>query len=96
VGRAEIVTAPAVRDFQDYAETVKRILTRGDLSPGSLHLVRVQRDIAEAAITFAHNRAQVARLALENVSNVRNIEVKCARARVPVHVFDLGPEPEAA
>jgi hypothetical protein len=95
MGRAEIVTAPALRDFQEYAETVARVLRCGDFSPGSLHLVRVQGDIAGASLEFAHNRVQVADLAMHTVRDARNIEAKCARARISSLVFDLGPD-EAA
>jgi hypothetical protein len=95
MGRAELVTAPALRDFQEYAETVARVLRCGDLSSGSLHLVRVHREIAEASMTFAHNRIQVADLATHTVRDARNIETKCARARISSLVFDLGPD-EAA
>ena len=92
MGRAELVTAPALRDFLDFAETVARVLRCQDFSAGSMQLVRVQRDIAEASMTFAHNRTQLVDLALLTVRDARNIDSKCARARVPVHVFDLGPE----
>jgi hypothetical protein len=96
MGRREIVTAPALRDVLDLARTIRRVATQPDVSQGSLTLMRVQADTAVASTTFAHNRAQASDIALHMVFGERTIAEKCAKARLPVRLFDFGPEPEAA
>ena len=92
MGRARSVTAIALDEFLAFAAEVQTAVNDGRITDIEAARIRLRGTAARGAISFAHARNEVARLALDDVQDARNIETKCAKARIDPIVFDFGPE----
>lgn len=95
MGRARGHSGIAVIDFMAYVAEVNTSTADGKVTALEAARIRLREGIADASIRFTHARNEVVRIALEDVRDARNIESKCAKARISPLVFDFGPD-EAA
>lgn len=98
MGRAKSLTGIARDEIRSFVRDVEEAIR--DHKVTDLEAARLRRSgqRAESAISFADARAQLANLLMQDAQDARNIETKCARAKVSPLVFDMGiPDPlEAA
>ena len=97
MGRAQLVTMRPVAALGFVRSELDRGTLSGDVTP--LFASRLIAGLTHLfdEITFVHNRAAVATLALHDVDDARNIAHKCRLAYLSPETFDLGPlEPDEA
>lgn len=89
MGRARLVTDTALDFFTDLRTELDRGALAGEITPLCASRVLHKAQALHDAMTFANNRASLARLALEDVQDTHNIETRCAKARISPRLFGL-------
>jgi hypothetical protein len=94
MGHRHLVTVPAVQVFGEMRREIVDGANDGDISPYRASRLAGLLIRLDDRLRFAHNRIDLASLALRDVDDLRNIEAKCLRAYIAPEMFE--PAPDAA
>jgi hypothetical protein len=94
VGQRQLVTVPAVEVFGEMRFEIVDGANAGDITPYRASRLAGLLIRLDDRLRFAHNRVDLASLALRDVDDLRNIEAKCLKAYIAPDLFE--PAPDAA
>jgi hypothetical protein len=96
MGAARTITSIPRVEAEELWRDFELISEDGEVQP--LEFARFQKRFQRlrSALAVADGRMHAIRLLSGDVSDVRNIEAKCAQANITPLIFDLDPSPEAA
>lgn len=88
MGNVRVIAATARESAEGYRDAVEQVFRQFRVPPGALIEVRWKGNQMLGDVAFAVHREQVARLALMDVTKIRNIQDHCRRAQIDPATFD--------